>query len=97
VIPNLAALPDVGTLGYAFDAAKVIALKPDVVLLVAFPDSLIGEQVRILRAAYIPVVFFDFQSETQMKYAASVAAIGLVVGAGLSIGMQSRPPIGVQN
>jgi iron complex transport system substrate-binding protein len=81
VIPNLAALPDVGTLGHEFDAAKVIALKPDVVLLEAFPDSLIGEQVRILRAAGIPVVFFDFQSETPAKYAASVAAIGLVIGA----------------
>jgi iron complex transport system substrate-binding protein len=81
VIPNLATLPDVGTLGHTFDAAKVISLKPDVVLLEAFSDILIGEQVRKLRAADIPVVFFDFQSETPAKYAASVAAIGLALGA----------------
>jgi iron complex transport system substrate-binding protein len=80
VIPNLVALPDVGTLGNGFDAATVIALKPDVVLLDAFPDILIGDQVRALRSAGIPVVFLDFQSETPAKYAASVAAIGLSMG-----------------
>jgi iron complex transport system substrate-binding protein len=79
-IPNLAALPDVGTLGHGFDAAKVIALKPDVVLVEAFPDILIGDQLRILRAADIPVVFLDFQNEVPEKYAASIAAIGLVIG-----------------
>jgi iron complex transport system substrate-binding protein len=81
VIPNLADVPDVGTLGLTFDAEKVIALKPDVVLLEAFSDTLIGEQLRALRAAGIPVVHFDFQSETLFRHTRSTAAIGLAVGA----------------
>ena len=81
VIPNLDSLPDVGTLGPEFDADKVIALKPDVVLLEALPDSLIGDQLRALRVADIAVIYIDLQAETLFRRSMSIAAIGLVTGA----------------
>jgi iron complex transport system substrate-binding protein len=82
VIPNLASIPDVGALSIDFDADKVIALKPDVVLMDAFSDSLIGEQVKAIRSANIPIVFFDFQSESLYRYTASAVAIGRVMDSG---------------
>jgi iron complex transport system substrate-binding protein len=81
VIPNLASIPDVGALSVDFDANKVIALKPDIVLLDAFSDVLIGDQTRAIRAANIPIVFFDFQSENLDRYSASTIAIGRTMGA----------------
>ncbi len=80
-IPDLASLPDVGALGSEFDADKVIALKPDVVLMNPFPDSLIGDQVRALTAAGIPIVYFDLNEETLFRRSLSVAAVGRVMGA----------------
>jgi iron complex transport system substrate-binding protein len=79
IIPGLEAIADVGGMN-AFDADKVIKLKPDVVICDASPDSLIGDQVRALRRTDIPVVFIDFQSQTPKQHIASTHAIGRVMG-----------------
>jgi iron complex transport system substrate-binding protein len=79
-IPGLGSIPDVGTLGTEFDADKVIALRPDVVLLDALTDGLIGNQLHALRRAGLPVVFVNFQSETPQKHLASIHAISRVMG-----------------
>jgi iron complex transport system substrate-binding protein len=80
VIPILASVPDVGILGNRVDVDKVIALKPDVVLMEAFGDRHVGIDVGALRAADIPVVRLNFQTQRLSDYIASTVAIGLVMG-----------------
>jgi iron complex transport system substrate-binding protein len=79
-IRELSSIPDVGTLSTEFDADKVIALKPDVVVMNPFEDSLIGNQVRALTAANIPIVYIDFNEVTPIRRALSIMAIGHVMG-----------------
>jgi iron complex transport system substrate-binding protein len=79
-IPGLADLPDIGILGVDIDAGKIIALKPDVVLMDVLSGSHAGEELRALRAADIPVVFIEFRSGMLRAHEASVAAIGRVMG-----------------
>lgn len=80
VIPALASLADVGTLDLGFDTEKIIALKPDVVLLDDYSDILIGEQTKALQRAGIPVFYFDFNAETLEKHLTSLRVIGHVMG-----------------
>lgn len=79
-IPNLASIPDVGTEELDFDANKIIALKPDVVFLEAFSRSVNAEHVKLLRDANIPIVYFDFQSQSLYLYTKSIVAIGRTMG-----------------
>jgi iron complex transport system substrate-binding protein len=79
VIPGLAYIADIGGMS-EFDADKVITLTPDVVICDASPDSLIGDQLRKLRRAEIPLVFLDFRSQTPQTHIASTHAIGRVMG-----------------
>jgi len=82
VIPNLAAMPDVGhTDDNSFSAEKVIALKPDVLFLAQWAYEALKTQRDQIQAAGIPIVVIDYNAQTLERHLASTRAIGKVTGA----------------
>lgn len=82
VIPNLADMPDVGnTEDGNFSAEKVIALKPDVVLMAEWSFNALKTAGEQLAAAGIPIVVIDYNAQTLEKHLASTRAIGAVMDA----------------
>ncbi len=81
VIPNLSAMPDVGnTADNNFSAEKVIALKPDVLILAQWAYVAMPTQRAQIEAAGIPIVVIDYTAQTLEKHLASTRAIGKVMG-----------------
>ncbi len=81
VIPNLADMPDVGnTEDGNFSAEKVIALKPDVILMAAWSFQNLKTAGDQLAAAGIPIVVIDYNAQTLERHLASTRAFGAVMG-----------------
>jgi len=60
---------------------KVIAAKPDLVLLAAWSYDALGEGVKQIEAAGIPVVTLDYNAQTVEKHVLSTEVLGKVMGA----------------
>ena len=81
VIPNLADMPDVGNSDdNNFSIEKVIALKPDVLLLAAWTFDSLKETKSQLDAAGIPIVVIDYNAQVLERHLASTRALGKVMG-----------------
>jgi iron complex transport system substrate-binding protein len=81
VIPRLKTLPDVGnTEDSTFSLEKVLALRPDLVILAQWSYSVLGEQVKQLQALGIPVLAIDYNAEVPERHVASTIAMGLATG-----------------
>jgi iron complex transport system substrate-binding protein len=81
VIPNLAAMPDIGhTDDNSFSAEKVIALKPDVLLLSEWAYKALTTQVAQIEGAGIPIVIIDYNAQLLERHLASTRAMGKVMG-----------------
>lgn len=80
-IPKLADLPDVGhTDGGDFSIEKVIALRPDVLLLSDWGYQVLKPQVAQLESLGIPTVVIDYNAQIPARHLASTRALGLVTG-----------------
>lgn len=81
VIPSIGTLTDVG---YAeegnFSAEKVIALRPDLLILAAFDYDSMSESVSQIENAGIPIITLDYNAQTVEKHVASTIALGKVLG-----------------
>ncbi len=81
-LPGLAAIPDVGnTEDNTFSIEKVIAAKPDLLILAAWSYDALGESIKQIEAAGIPVVTLDYNAQTVEKHVASTIALGKAMGA----------------
>lgn len=80
-IPRLATLPDFGhTDGGDFSAEKVIALRPDLLLVADWTYQPMKEQMAQFEALGIPVVVIDYNAQDPARHLASTRALGLVTG-----------------
>ncbi|MFO1210983.1 MAG: ABC transporter substrate-binding protein [Amaricoccus sp.] len=80
-LPSLAAIPDVGdTESGTFSVEKVIAAKPDLLIVAAWSYDTLGEQVKQIEAAGIPIVVLDYNAQTVEKHVASTLALGKLMG-----------------
>ncbi|WP_186418225.1 ABC transporter substrate-binding protein [Bosea sp. CS1GBMeth4] len=81
VIPNLAAMPDIGhSEDGSFSAEKVIGLKPDVLLIADWTYKSAQSQVAQIEGAGIPVVVIDYNAQLLERHLASTRALGKVTG-----------------
>lgn len=80
-IPRLGALPDVGnTADGNFSVEKVIALRPDLLLLADWAYPALKEQVAQLEALGIAVAVIDYNAGIPERHIASCLALGLALG-----------------
>ncbi|MUO85272.1 ABC transporter substrate-binding protein [Agrobacterium vitis] len=80
-LPQLASIPDIGnTEDSTFSIEKVIAAKPDLVILAAWSYDALGESVKQFEAAGIPVVTLDYNAQSVEKHVASTLALGALMG-----------------
>ncbi len=80
-LPGLASIPDVGnTEDGTFSVEKVIAAKPDLLILAAWAYETLGEGVQQIEAAGIPVVTLDYNAQTLEKHILSTEILGQVMG-----------------
>lgn len=81
VFPSIASLPDVGdTETGNFSIEKVIAARPDLVILPAWSWDALGESVKQFEAADIPVLVIDYNAQTLEKHVQSTLLLGQVMG-----------------
>lgn len=81
VIPNLQAMPDLGhTDDNTFSAEKVIALKPDVLLMSEWGYTALKTQRDQIEGAGIPIVVIDYNAQLLERHLASTRALGKVMG-----------------
>lgn len=84
VIPALKTMPDVGySEDNSFNAEKVIALKPDVLILPEGSFRVLGTAVQQITQAGIPIVVIDYNAQTLERHLASTRAIGAVMGSNI--------------
>jgi len=82
VRPSLDQLADVGEVEVStFSVEKVMALKPDAVILAEWQAKGIGADLQRLVDAKIPVVLVDYQAQTLERHLATSRLIGKIVGA----------------
>lgn len=80
-IPAISDIPDVGDAeNGTFSAEKVIAAKPDLVILGAWTYDAMGDTVRQIEQAGIPVVTLDYNAQTLEKHIQSTLILGKVMG-----------------
>ena len=81
VIPNLAAMPDIGhSDDNSFSAETVIGLKPDVLFLSEWAYRALKTQTEQIEAAGIPIVIIDYNAQLLDRHLASTRALGKVMG-----------------
>lgn len=81
VIPNLAAMPDIGfTEDNSLSAEKVIGLKPDVLLMSDWGYKASKTQMEQIEGAGIPVVVIDYNAQLLERHLASTRALGKITG-----------------
>lgn len=79
--PTLKTLPDVGEVeAQTFSVEKVLALKPDVLVLSDWQYQALGSEVKRLEAADIPVAVADFHAQTVARHTASIKLFGQLTG-----------------
>lgn len=80
-LPRLKTLPDVGnTEDNTFSVEKVIAADPDLLIVGAWNYETMGEAMKQLDAAGIPVVVLDYNAQTLEKHVQSTLALGKLMG-----------------
>jgi len=80
-LPKLASIPDVGnTEDSTFSIEKVIAAKPDLLILAAWNYDALGEGIKQIEAAGIPILTLDYNAQTVEKHVASTLALGKLLG-----------------
>ena len=80
-LPQLAKLTDVGTTDdNTFSVEKVISTKPDLLILGAWNYDALGESVKQIEAAGIPVLTLDYNAQTVEKHVTSTLALGKIMG-----------------
>lgn len=80
-LPKLASIPDIdSTEDNTFSIEKVIAAKPDLLILAAWSYDALGEGTKQLEAAGIPIVTLDYNAQTVEKHVASTLALGKLMG-----------------
>ena len=80
-IPRLADLPDVGnTDDGSFSLEKVLALRPDLVVMAEWSFSSLDDAVRQMEALGIPVLVIDYNAEIPERHVRSTLAMGQVTG-----------------
>jgi ABC-type Fe3+-hydroxamate transport system substrate-binding protein len=88
VIPNLAAMPDVGNTDEGtFSAEKVISLRPDLLMMPAWAWTAAETVRNQVAAAGIPILVFDYNAQTVERHVASTRAIGAAMGTPERAGM----------
>lgn len=81
VIPNLAAMPDIGLIeDGSFSAEKLIALKPDAFLLADWMFTALGSERERIEAAGIPILVIDYNAQILERHLASTRALGKITG-----------------
>jgi iron complex transport system substrate-binding protein len=81
VIPNLADIPDIGNSDdNNFSVEKVIALRPDVLLLSEWTYNSLKTGKDQIVAAGIPIVVIDYNAQILERHLASTRALGKVMG-----------------
>lgn len=81
LIPNLAAMPDVGNTDEGtFSAEKVISLRPDLLMVPAWLWRAAETACAQIAAARIPILVFDYNAQTLESHIASTNAIGTAMG-----------------
>ncbi len=81
VIPNLQGQLDIGNSDdSSFSAEKVIALKPDVLLVADWTFQALKTQRDQIEAAGIPIVVIDYNAQILERHLASTRAIGRIMG-----------------
>ncbi|WP_174875055.1 ABC transporter substrate-binding protein [Vogesella oryzae] len=79
--PQLAKVPDVGNVqDQSFSIEKVLAAKPDVVVLADWQYKALGAEVARLESLRIPVVVVDYNAQTLERHLASTRVLGEVTG-----------------
>ena len=79
--PQLANIPNVGNVqDQTFSIEKVLASKPDVVILADWQYQALGAEVARLDQAKIPVVVIDYNAQTLQRHLASTRILGQVTG-----------------
>lgn len=82
VIPELSGMPEIGnTEDGNFSAEKVIALRPDVVLMANWTWTALTTAREQIERAGIPIVVIDYNAQTLERHLASTRALGAVMGA----------------
>lgn len=80
-IPRLDTLADVGnTDDNSFSVEKVIALRPDLVIMAQWSFSVLGQAVAQLEALGIPVMVIDYNAQMPERHVASTIAMGIATG-----------------
>lgn len=80
-LPRLKSLPDVGNAeDDSFSVEKVIAAEPDLLILAAWNHEMLGESIKQLEAAGIPIVVLDYNAQTIEKHVQSTMALGTLMG-----------------
>lgn len=81
VIPNLAAMPDIGhSDDGTFSAEKIISLRPDVLIMAEWAYQTQKTARDQIEAAGIPIVVIDYNAQLLDRHVASTLAIGKVMG-----------------
>lgn len=79
--PQLANVPNVGNVqDQTFSIEKVLASKPDVVVLADWQYQALGAEIARLNQAKIPVVVIDYNAQTLQRHMASTRILGQVTG-----------------
>lgn len=79
--PSLKELPDVGEVeAQTFSVEKVLALRPDVVVLAEWQYKGLGPDVKRLEDAGVPVVVVDYNMELPANHQASTLLLGKIAG-----------------
>jgi iron complex transport system substrate-binding protein len=81
-VPRLADLPDVGAWeDQSFSAERVLALRPDLLIVPPWAASAHAAQMAPIEAARIPVLVVDYNAQSVERHVASTLAIGRALGA----------------
>jgi iron complex transport system substrate-binding protein len=79
--PSLKELPDVGEVeAQTFSVEKVLALRPDVVVLAEWQYKGLGPDVKRMEDAGVPVVVVDYNMELPANHHASTLLLGKIAG-----------------
>lgn len=79
--PSLKELPDVGEVeAQTFSVEKVLALKPDVLVLAEWQYKGLGADVKRMEDAGVPVVVVDYNLELPANHYASTLLLGKIAG-----------------
>lgn len=80
-MPALEQLPDLGNVdAMTFSVEKLLALKPDVLVLAEIQLKGLGSDVDRIRKAGVPIVVVDYNAQTLERHMASTALLGEIAG-----------------